>query len=173
MSFIVVILLAGLWALLLLPGMFRAHRSSSPRSSVDDFDRSMVVLANTRHRAGGSRIVALPDSPPSPPRPAAEAARRRRAVLLWLGAATLVSALFAVLGVSLLWPVAGLFAVATLAYVGMAVLVVRRQELQRERVRRLPTSPSFRETERADPAPGRMAAGWPGPDLAVESERLS
>lgn len=92
MSIVVVILLAVLWAWILLPGAVREHRDASPASSVSRFDRSMKRLGRLgrvrRSRpswAGGraGREVLMPSRPAErrADLAAARAARRRRTVL--------------------------------------------------------------------------------------------
>lgn len=48
MSATVIILLIGLWAAVLMPGLIRARRETSPATSVSRFSRSMSLLERTR-----------------------------------------------------------------------------------------------------------------------------
>ena len=95
MSAAVVILLAGLWVGILLPGLVRARRYSSPTASVSRFHTSMDRLERTRAEAAARQAGRPPPKlhagPPEPPRKRA-AERRRRIVgtlttLVALGAA--------------------------------------------------------------------------------------
>lgn len=64
MSATVIILLIGLWAAVLLPGLVRARRETSPATSISRFNRSMDLLERTRHEApaGLATDEAIPDS---------------------------------------------------------------------------------------------------------------
>lgn len=103
MSIVVVVLLAVLWAWILLPGAVREHRDASPASSVSRFERSMARLGRVGRprrwsRAGRAGREVLMPADPAERRAelaAAQAARRRRTVLTVLTAMTTVTLLAA------------------------------------------------------------------------------
>lgn len=127
MSVMVVVLLAGLWALILLPGAWRDRRYASPRTSVDAFEQSMSRLASTPTMPGGHVVVlgrpdrAHPSPPPPAPsgapllrsgrpaprclprRPSPRTLQRRRQVLAVLLATTVVTGLAALVVGGLAW----------------------------------------------------------------------
>ena len=58
MNLVVVGLLIGLWAWVLLPGLLRERRNSSPLETVSRFERSMDTLAQTgMEQAVGRHVV--------------------------------------------------------------------------------------------------------------------
>lgn len=129
MSIVVVILLAVLWAWILLPGAVREHREASPASSVSRFQRSMARLGRLGRirrsslpwsgRAG--REVLMPARPAElrAERAAARAARRRRHVLTILTAVTTLSLIGARSLGGVLWVVFWLAAVLLVVFVGL------------------------------------------------------
>lgn len=137
MSLLVVILLVVLWAAVLVPGALRGRASSSPMSSIDSFERSMVMLAHrAQARSPSGRTVLMPPAPRSSAR--ARAAQRRRAVLARLGGAVGVSAPLGMFAGGAAWL---LFAGSLAALVGYVIVLFQVQARQaelRRKVRRIP-----------------------------------
>jgi hypothetical protein len=137
MGLLVVVLLLSLWAGILLPSALRAHRSASPLSSVDDFERSMVMLAPVRSNSG-RQVMVLRQPASVTVRPGrARVLRRRRNALLALVAATVLSAVLALVAGGATWLVFLLAGGALSAYVAMLVQL-RTAPPARSTVHRLP-----------------------------------
>jgi hypothetical protein len=88
------VLLAAVWAAVLLPSMFRAKLESSPIDGVRSFERSMGILANTRkgkaERPG--RWIMVPRSDVTAPvRRRSRVIRRRRQMFERLLAAAAIT----------------------------------------------------------------------------------
>lgn len=159
MSALVVVLLAVLWASILVPGLLRGRRHRSPASSIDAFERSMGILANDlRARLPGSKpppgrqVLVVSDRARLVARPArVRALRRRRRVLQALVVATLLSTVAAALagGWTRALPVAP--GVALLAYVALLARVRARELDTRRTLRHLPAG--------ADDASGQAPVG--------------
>lgn len=138
-----VILLAGLWAAMLLPGVFRGHREFSGINSARSFQHTMNMLARkcgpthpAYSRSQGRRVLVLDD--------AASVARstvpfrmrqRQRAVIAQLGTAVCVTGALAVFIGDLLWPVFGVSAAAFASYTLLVAQVRARETERREKVR--------------------------------------
>ncbi|MGH8902633.1 MAG: hypothetical protein ACRDYA_13385 [Egibacteraceae bacterium] len=140
MGLFVVILLAGLWASMLLPGMFRGHREFSGINSIHSFQRTMSMLArkcgSADSRPHGRHVLVLDD--------AASVARstvhfrmrqRQRAVIAQLGTAVCATGGLAVFVGDLLWPVFGVTAAVFASYTLLVAQVRVRQTERREKVR--------------------------------------
>ncbi|CAN5311735.1 hypothetical protein BH20ACT8_BH20ACT8_19160 [soil metagenome] len=157
MSLAVVVLLAVLWAWMLLPGALRERRERSPFASISRFERSMGILADRSRRPvpgirpgpPGRRILVLTD-PHSLVGASSRAriVRRRQVALLRLcalGGAT--GALAVALRGWAIWP-----AVASVAILaGYAAELARLRANQREarrKTRRLPVRPPARAPAR-------------------------
>lgn len=155
MGFLVVVLLAALWAGILLPSALRARRYTSPITSIDDFERSMVMLAPTRTLPGRQVLVLNQPRAISDVAGRARTLRRRRVTLTGLGGFVVLTGLGALILGGGVW-VLFLLAVALLVtYVGL-LAQLRANELRRQAtVRRLPVS-SVARPERA-PGPRRRA----------------
>lgn len=136
MNLVVVALLAVLWAAILLPGVLREHRSRSPLTTVDRFERSMVILARrqagarapARRQRGRRVLVADPRELTEAATRARAVRRRRRTVGRLAGAATLAGILAVVLGDPFWW----LLASAVLGLVGYLALLARNQANEAE-----------------------------------------
>lgn len=159
MSSLVIVLLAGLWASILLPGLWRERRGSDPLTSITSFERCMHLLAPrtapspARQQPGRHVMVLEEPSRVDPQRPASAArlARRRRAVLQWLLALIPATAVVALLLGGLAW---GLPVAAGVLYGGYAAedRRLRRRARYRSRVRDLPlrdTPPAYDVRPRA------------------------
>lgn len=172
----VLVLLAILWAWILLPGALRARRDASPVSSVDSFERTMGMLARhsgkspprpTRSSPGRHVLVLRDAASVTGARRRSRAVRRRRTLLLRLQGAVGLTAVPAIALGGLLWL---LFAAAWLALLVYVLLLLehraRRDEIRRK-VRRLPqrpaaatsAPPAVRES-RAARLRHRPASGW-------------
>lgn len=167
MGSLVVLLLLGLWASILLPGLVRARREATPISSVSTFERCMSMLAPTAGRLTAGRVSRVRGAAPHPGRhvlvlrDAAAVAtgrrrqrvlRRRRALLLRLLAATVATAAAAVVVGGWAWSVFAVVAASLVTYVGLLVQLREREAEVRRKVRRLPSG------ARRRPAPPRPAA---------------
>jgi hypothetical protein len=92
-----IVILALVWAAVLLPSMFRAKLEASPIDGVRSFERSMGILANTRNRRAErpGRWIMVPRSDVTAPvRRRSRVIRRRRQMferLLALAGVTLVA----------------------------------------------------------------------------------
>lgn len=145
MSSLVIVLLAGLWGSILLPGLWRDRRGSDPLASITSFERCMHLLAPrtapTPARQQPGRHVMVLDEPhrvdPRRRPSAARLARRRRVVLQWLLALVPATAVVAVVLGGLVW---GLPFAAGVFYAGYAAedRRLRRRAFYRSRVRSLP-----------------------------------
>jgi hypothetical protein len=154
MNLLVVVLLAGLWASILLPGALRTRRDASPMNSIDQFERRMEMLAPDRlagrtlgQRPPSGRHVMVLDDAVAVTRAGTSAGtrartlRRRRAMLVRLAAAVASTGLLAVVvggPMNLLF--AASFAV-TGGYVAVLAQLRSREVDTRRVVRRLPVPP--------------------------------
>jgi len=177
MGSLVVVLLLGLWASILLPGLVRARREATPITSVSTFERCMSMLAPTAGRlttgragrprpaAPGRHVLVLRD-------PAAvtthtrrhRVLRRRRALLLRLVAATAMTAVAAGAVGGWAWVAFALVAASLVVYLGLLVQVREREAEVRRKVRRLSAHRRAATARRAQPpreqeAPVAVAAG--------------
>ena len=151
MMYIVVALLLGLWTLILAPGVVREFRSTSPRSSVDAFEKAIRRLdpaapAARRSprrrppRRAGAREVLVLDRPARPVGTVPPTVlRRRRQVLQWVLASVPITLAFAVLLGGWVWwvHVASVAALATYLYL---LARMQRAHALRAKVRRLPVA---------------------------------
>lgn len=137
MSPLVIVLLAGLWGWILLPGIVQARRESSPASTVNSFERSMGILAPVRYlpnqRAPVRRAPASPAA-----RAHQRAIRRRRAILTWLSAATAVSGLAGVLIDGAAWTLFAIAGLALACYLSLLLQVSARRLETASKLHRLP-----------------------------------
>ena len=155
----VLLILAVIWAAVLVPPMLRARAESSPVDSIGAFRRQLSVLQRTAPApATGAHRIA-PYFPPAgvqPPAPVARTAeralrisrsrarQRRRQIFLGLAAAVPVSAAGALVSGGIAWIMPVLVSALLITYVG---LLVRARNLAAERemkVRFLPGAPSAR-----------------------------
>jgi Flp pilus assembly protein TadB len=133
LTLVVLVILAALWAVVLLPPLLRS-RTERSNDSIGDFEYRLDVLGRTNgtvHRGDSSRA-------PSTSR----AAKRRRDVLRVLLISLGASGLLALAtDFALLW---GVFVLAVCALLGFFGLLVYARALQADRalkVRELPPSP--------------------------------
>ncbi len=152
MTLLVLVILALMWAAVLLPPLIRSRTESRPSDSISSFRRQLSVLERTS--PGGSsnvtdlsarRLAAVPtaqnvEGPALAGITLQQAQQRRRTILFGLGASTvLVVALAAVGGAPVLWATAAGMVGVLVAYMA---LLVRARQVSMERavkVRYLPT----------------------------------
>ncbi len=156
-----VVILALMWAVILVPSAFRG-RSSSPGRSVGGFEKAMDVLTrqsgepgrNIMVPADSARIVGAATSGRE-----AVLARRRRAFTGLTGA---VGTTF-LLGVAFAGPFWVLFGMAVAAMGGYIALLLKLKEQRdtaRDVVRMLPVSPgAMRHEEQAEPIRAAVGGG--------------
>ena len=167
MKFVVLLVLAALWAVVLVPPLLRARtRTSRSSDSIGDFNHHLGVLSRTNGRRSGSRNaraerLALPvlsagvapgRLPPIPARALApqRAAKRRRDITLGLASAVIVTLAFALIAQrDALWLLQGFVDVLFVSYLGL-IAYFRSQQLDRVRtVHYLPRLPQPRTPELA------------------------
>lgn len=143
MGLVVVILLAALWASMLLPGVYRARRQLSGIDSPRSFQRTMSMLARKCGSASpadscppGRRVLVLDDAASVAGFAARSRMRRRqRAALAQLGSVVFVTGVLAVVAGDRLWT---MFGVSAAVFAGYALLVAQvraREAERREKVR--------------------------------------
>lgn len=168
-----VVILALVWALVLLPGAVRSRRSS-PTNSVGTFERAMDVLAhrdgNPRSGRSDGRYVYVPHDAD---RIVGERARRRNALVAQrrrmfvrlLGAAGVTLPL-AILFDGILWALFAASVAALGVYVGLLLRWKAQADQAAEVVRSLPDVPRARDVARAEH--GRVAVGADRPHGGVQ-----
>lgn len=142
-------ILGLLWAAVLVPPLFRARSERRGANSIGDFSQSLGVIGRTGGYSASRAVPPIPQSPsarhrapggrPTGPAVMSPAQRRRRDVLLTLGAAVVVTLLAAVItGSTAVWVAQVVTDALLVTYVA---LLVRRRTLAAERsakVRYLP-----------------------------------
>ncbi|GIU89019.1 MAG: hypothetical protein KatS3mg010_0118 [Acidimicrobiia bacterium] len=148
----VLLILAGLWAVVLVPPVLRAKRTERTGDSIGDFNYRLDVLSRTNgagtrlhHRRvppfspvarGSGRVYASPVSTPSPSQ---RAAKRRRDILTVLVGGAAITFLGAYgLGIGAFWSLQLLFDVLLAVYLGLWVSVRSAQFERAVKVRYLP-----------------------------------
>ena len=156
MNLVVVGLLIGLWAWVLLPGLLRERRNSSPLDTVNSFERSMDRLAQTgleqtSAEPSGRQILVLDDAERVVSgRARSRAEVRRRAVLARGGFLVVAAAAVGGVGGGMWWIPFGVLGSLYLLYVLAVVRLERRlaeqremlHDLAQERERRQPPEPA-------------------------------
>lgn len=138
MNLVVVGLLIGLWAWVLLPGLLRERRSSSPVNAVNRFERSMDTLAQTGMEQGsaemsGRAILVLEDAERVvSARTRSPSELRRRALLARGGFLVAATAVTGAVAGGLWWILLPVTAVPYLVYVVAVVRLELRLAEQRE-----------------------------------------
>jgi hypothetical protein len=133
LTLLVLVILAALWAAVLLPPLLRS-RTSRTNDSIGDFNYRLDALGRTN----GTVVTAAPPVP----RPE-QAARRRRDVLRGLLIAVGVTGLLALATqMALLWALFGLAFVALLAFLGLWAWSRSVQAEQLVKVRRIRPRPA-------------------------------
>lgn len=147
-----VVLLVLAWAIVLGPALLRPRFEASPEAGVRDFERTLGILAGTRHgqapQPPGRWVMVPKDLPQAPRRRRNRVIRRRRQMfvrLLIAAVGTLVIGLIPGLG-SLLW-----VHLAIDATIVGYVLYLRRQ-VRLETQRREVVRPLYEEDEAASAA---------------------
>jgi hypothetical protein len=178
MNLVVVGLLIGLWAWVLLPGLLRERRNSSPLDTVNKFERSMDTLAQTgadqpSADLSGREILVLDDAERVVSGHARSRAEvRRRALLARGGFVVVATAAAGAVGGGLWWIPLAVAGPLYLLYV-VAVLRLERRlaerremlhDLAEERERRLPTEPAPLEVDAVElvvgDESGIIITGW-------------
>lgn len=163
MSLVVVLLLIGLWAWVLLPGLLRGRRASSPLDTVDQFERSMDTLAQASPEAPGRHVLVRDDAAPVVMGVARTAAAlRRRSLLARGGFAVAIAAITGVLFGGWWWIVLGAVSLPYAIYVVLAVRLERRLAERQRTIRDLKA-----EREQRQP---RTVASDPVVELVVGDE---
>jgi hypothetical protein len=141
MGLFLVLLLAGLWVSLLLPGVYRERRELSRIDSPHSFQHAMSRLGRkcgstypVTSRPSGRHILVLDDAE-SVVRSGMR--RRQRAALAQLGSVVFVIGSLAVFVGGLLWTVFGISVAVFACYVLLVAQVRTRQAERREKVRNL------------------------------------
>lgn len=170
MSVMVVVLLAGLWALILLPSALRA-RSGSSLTTIDTFEQTMSRLAPAPHIPGGHVLVLerpdragatpyvqrptaqpapaappvrTPTTPPALRRPSPATLQRRRQVLVGLVVAVVVTTAGGFLLGGAAWVPFLLAYGALFGYLALLAHLRARRDEARATLRPLPASPPGR-----------------------------
>lgn len=168
-----VVILALVWALVLLPGAVRSRRSS-PTNSVGTFERAMDVLArrdgNPRSGRSDGRYVYVPHDAgrivgERARRRNALVAQRRRMFVRLLGAAGITLPL-AILFDGILWALFAASVAALGVYVGLLLRWKGQADQAAEVVRSLPDVPRARDVARAEHE--RVAVGAERPHGGVQ-----
>lgn len=153
MGWAVIILLASLWASILLPGVVRSRRPS-PLESVSAFERSMSLIALRSTGRPGRQIMVLADPPSVTGRSnRARMVARRRATLRGLALLALVAGAAALSAGGVLWWIFASTAVLLAGYLGEVQHQRARRVERARKVRRLPA-----RTRRATRPPVRPVA---------------
>jgi hypothetical protein len=178
MNLVVVGLLIGLWAWVLLPGLLRERRNSSPLDTVNSFERSMDRLAQTGleqppAEASGRQIMVLDDAERVVSgRARSRAEVRRRAVLARGGFVVVAAGLGGGVGGGLWWIPFAVLGPLYLLYVVAVVRLERRlaeqremlHDLAQERERRQPPEPALVELDSVElvvgDESGIIITGW-------------
>ena len=147
----VLLILALIWAAVLLPPWLRRRREGRPGDSVLSFRRQLSTLERAApggaYASGPHLPISHPNARPGGPRSRAEARRRRRDVFYALLAATGVSLLLAV---AMRGPMMVLFVLCLAALGAYTALLVQIQRRTLERVQKV--RPLRPQTVTPDPA---------------------
>lgn len=135
----VLLVLAAIWAAVLLPPYLQKRRATHPSSSVVDFHNQLAVLQRTGRPLNDTVIRSSPAAGVYAPRPAAprmhhnDVMRRRRDVFTTLSAAAVLTFFLALLMGGNVWLLHLLVDAALLGYVALLMQV---QQQRRAPVRR-------------------------------------
>jgi len=177
MNLVVVGLLIGLWAWVLLPGLLRERRNSSPIDTVNTFERSMETLAQTGgdqiSETSGRHVLVLDDAERVVSgRARSRAEVRRRAVLARGGFVVVAAGLGGGAGGGLWWIPFAVLGSLYLIYVAAVVRLERRlaqqremlHDLAQERERRQPPEPALVDVDSVElvvgDESGIIITGW-------------
>jgi len=170
---LVLLILAVIWAAVLIPPFLRARAEGRPADSITDFHRQLSVLRRTGPRVGGQpdwasespyasrHISNLAPRPYAPTRAASLARRsarqRRRDILMTLlVAAGVTLVLGAIPALRVLWLA---HAVADVLLFGYVALLIRQRNLATERELKVRLLPTARRHEARLEAEGRWVDG--------------
>jgi hypothetical protein len=169
LKFVVLFVLAALWAVVLVPPLLRA-RTSRSGDSIGDFNYHLGVLSRTNGAGSRRRAARLPVlSPPvyasagSPATfsmtPSQRAAKRRRDIVLGLTVAAALTLAFAVFAKSSsVWMLHGAVDLLLFGYIGLLAWFRSLQNERSANVRYLPTRPAPDLTLRPAPVALRRTA---------------
>jgi hypothetical protein len=160
MSLTVVVLLAVLWAWMLLPGALREHRERSPFVSINRFERSMGILAGGQFRRPpaegppGRHVLVVRDVESLVgAHNRARTLRRRQIATLRLAVLASASIVLAIaLRGPAIWAALGCTALL-LGYLGMLAQLRANEREARRKTRRLPVAAPRPRTRDTDPSP--------------------
>ena len=168
MKFVVLFVLAALWAVVLVPPLLRA-RTSRSGDSIGDFNYHLGVLSRTNgagSRRRGGRLPVL--SPPAygsagmatfSMTPSHRAAKRRRDIVLGLAVAAALTLAFAVFAKSSsVWMLHGAVDLLLFGYIGLLAWFRSLQTERSANVRYLPPRPAPDLTLRPAPVALRRTA---------------
>lgn len=152
MTLVVLLVLAVLWAVVLVPPVLRAKRTERTGDSIGDFNYRLDVLSRTN--GAGTRVRNRPVAPLPPTAPASgrgyaspastsprsqRAAKRRRDIMTVLvGGATITFLGAYGLGIGVFWSLQLLFDLLIAAYLGLWAYVRSAQVERAMKVRYLP-----------------------------------
>ena len=137
---LVLLILALLWAVVLLPPLLRA-RTERAGDSIGDFNYRLGVLGRTNGMLNQQPVTSSPIVNPYAPRPRVSAAKRRRDVLSGLVLMSALTFLAAyTTGATVLWAVHVFADILLLAFLALWAWVRSLQHEQASKVRYLPQS---------------------------------
>lgn len=152
----VLLVLAAIWAAVLLPPYLQKRRAFHPHASIGDFRNQLAVLQRTgdprataARPMGGSRPVAGYHHAPRSGMSRADVQRRRRDVLATLGVAAVLTFLLAVVAGGAVWLLHLSVDAALLGYVAMLMQVQQRRPAHRPAVR--PSNVRYLDAARTSP----------------------
>lgn len=147
MTILVILILAGLWAAVLVPPLLRARHEHRGSNSIGNFNKKLGTLGRTNGQpSGGPASIGSSLSAPLSPRMRPIASemtpvqKRRRDVLIGLAGAVAVTVVlaFVVGGLAWLLPLVVLGALGV--YVVMLLQIKQASAERRAKVHRLPTA---------------------------------
>ena len=118
----VLLVLAAIWAAVLLPPYLQKRRAFHPSSSIVDFEHGLRVLERT-----GDPYAPMPVRPGTRPMRRADVQRRRRDVLATLAAAAVLTLLLAVVAGGAVWLLHLTVDAALLGYVALLMQVQQQR----------------------------------------------
>jgi hypothetical protein len=143
-TIMVLVVLAGIWAAVLLPPYLQKRRAFHPHASIGDFRNQLAVLQRT-----GDPYA--PRTAPTVGRRMnrSDVQRRRRDVLVTLAAAAGLTFLLALVTGGAVWLLHLSVDAALLGYVALLMQVQQQRPVNRANVRPLPAQPRLSATQQA------------------------